>query len=131
MESKGIGAVAAKSGGSGGRSHCFLRCQRIRRVVDFRDFRNSQRRRRRAGFLLVWKDGPAVDHPPRLALVTSRKVGNAVRRNFLRRIFREEFRLGPTGCLVGMDLLVIFSPESRAMAPRLLRENFHAALGEF
>jgi ribonuclease P protein component len=108
--------------------HRLLPCQRIRRAADFGAFRRSRDRRRGEGFTVVFLPNGRPESPSRLGLVASRKVGNAVRRNHLRRIFREEFRLGNPSD--GVDILVVFSPSSRALADAPLRESFRARLAE-
>jgi ribonuclease P protein component len=51
----------------------------------------------------------ALPHP-RLAVQTSRRVGNAVRRNRIRRLIREAFRLMQHDLSRGYDLVVIARP---------------------
>ena len=43
----------------------------------------------------------------RLGVSVSRKVGNAVRRNRIKRIFREAFRLSKNEMLSGLDIIMI------------------------
>ncbi|MDR0340313.1 MAG: ribonuclease P protein component [Puniceicoccales bacterium] len=102
----------------------FLRSQRIRSRVDFHLFRLSRLREKGLGFLLVQKENAGEQSLPRLALVASRKVGNAVRRNHLRRFFREKFRHVAKEFLCGSDFLVVFLVESKEMDPRAMRDDF-------
>jgi ribonuclease P protein component len=60
----------------------------------------------------------------RLGLVVSRKVGNAVRRNRVKRLIREAFRNCPEWGLAGIDLVVI----PRRLPPRL---GMQEVLAEF
>jgi len=61
----------------------------------------------------------------RIGLAVSRKYGNAVQRNRLKRLWRESFRVSPIRC-IGVDVLAIPScPETRMKHPR---EDFQRAL---
>jgi ribonuclease P protein component len=87
---------------------------------------------RSPGFLLVLKKNPMAESVasllPRLALVASRKTGNAVRRNALRRRFRENFRLFPNDNLRNWDFLIVFLPESKGLSIHTMGENFRNLL---
>jgi ribonuclease P protein component len=51
-----------------------------------------------------------------------------VRRNHLRRIFREKFRRNTEKFLYGSDFLVIFLPESKKMDSGAMGEDFFCRL---
>lgn len=68
-----------------------------------------------AHFLLVVGRGPDANGRPRLGVTVTRKVGDAVRRNRVKRVVREAFRLDPALLPLGIDLLVI----AKAGAPEL------------
>ena len=72
------------------------------------DFRRVYERRRSAGdeWLIVYACENDLPHL-RLGLSVSRKVGGAVQRNRLRRLYREAFRLTRHEMPVGMDLILI------------------------
>lgn len=93
----------------------FLRSQRICRGRDFLLFRASKARSRGPGFLLVQKEGGAPGGRPRIAIVTSRKTGGAVRRNTLRRMVRELFRRIQGQLPSDSDWMVVFLPSSQGM----------------
>ena len=63
----------------------------------------------------------------RLGLSIGKKIGNAVKRNLLKRIIREDFRKGPLK-LLSMDLLVIVSKDINSLthndAKNRVREDF-------
>src|SRR5438067_7205036 len=73
-----------------------------------RDFQRVYDRRRSVsdGTLLVYACENGLPYA-RLGLSVSRKFGRAVRRNRLRRLFREAFRLTKAELPVGLDLILI------------------------
>jgi ribonuclease P protein component len=63
---------------------------------------------------------------PRLGLTVPRRVGKAVRRNRLKRLLREAFRLNQHELPQGMDYVVLVRPhrpKHRAWYERMLRET--------
>src|SRR5437763_15820681 len=72
------------------------------------DFRRTYERRRSASdpWVIVYACENGLPHL-RLGLSVSRKVGPAVRRNRLRRLYREAFRLTKHALPAGLDLVVI------------------------
>jgi ribonuclease P protein component len=79
--------------------------EHLRRPSDFR--RVYARRRSAADRWLIVYACPNGKAYLRLGLSVSRKVGNAVRRNRLRRLYREAFRLSRHQLPVGLDLVLI------------------------
>lgn len=105
----------------------FRKHEHLRRAADFR--RVYERRRSASDpLLLVYaceNDLPYL----RLGLSVSRKVGGAVQRNRLRRLYREAFRLTRHEMPIGFDLIVIpRRPEPPTLEqlqqalPRLVRQ---------
>ncbi len=68
---------------------------------------NSGRRVHTAHFVLIVGRGLSSDSPSRLGVTVTRKVGSAVRRNRVKRLVREAFRLDPALLPAGVDLVVI------------------------
>jgi ribonuclease P protein component len=79
--------------------------EHLRRPSDFR--RVYERRRSVANdWLIVYGCGNGLPYS-RLGLSVSRKVGPAVHRNRLRRLYREAYRLTRTDLPAGLDLILI------------------------
>jgi ribonuclease P protein component len=57
--------------------------------------------------VLVVAPGPELTAPSRLGVTVTKKVGTAVRRNRVKRLVREAFRLCPDLLPSGVDLVVI------------------------
>lgn len=74
----------------GSRANTLPRAARVRKRRDFQELRRSGERFRSAHFLLVRDANPAF--PARLGITVTRKIGNAVTRNRIKRGVREAFR---------------------------------------
>jgi len=85
----------------------FRHCQHIRRALDFVSLKSSGKRINCGSFVVLWQLRPEETGLPRLGLVASSRVGNAVVRNRAKRIFREIFRLNQEKLPKHCDLLVI------------------------
>jgi ribonuclease P protein component len=101
--------------------------EHLRRPADFRRV-YDRRRSASDGWLIVYVCPNGLPHL-RLGLSVSRKVGPAVRRNRLRRLYREAFRLTRHQLPGGLDLVLIpRKPEEPTLAqlmeslPRLVRQ---------
>jgi ribonuclease P protein component len=87
------------------RPFAFRKHEHLQRPADFR--RVYERRRSVSdGWLIVYARENGLPHL-RLGLSVSRKVGGAVQRNRLRRLYREAFRLTRHEMPVGLDLVLI------------------------
>jgi ribonuclease P protein component len=83
----------------------FLKSEHLRRPDDFRRV-YEHRRSVSDEWLIVYACANGLPHV-RLGLSVSRKVGGAVRRNRLRRLYREAFRLVKKELPGGLDLVLI------------------------
>ena len=103
------------SGQSPAQGSDFLYDQRLRkleRLTKRAQFLHTQRRGRRYhGDAMVVYVYPNELAYSRLGITTSRKVGNAVRRNRWRRLLREAFRCHKATLPVGFDVVVIIKPD--------------------
>ncbi len=108
---------------------------RVRSGRDFRRLSRGQRRRRAAHLVVV--EGPSFgvepagsDTPgPRLGLTVSRKVGNAVARNRVKRRVREWFRRERGHLTPGRDYVVIARPGAAELDARALWSELAEATG--
>ena len=98
------------------RRKTFPRSRRLRQRADFSAVYDARVRESR-GPLMVYARPNELGHP-RLGLSTSRKVGNAVTRNRIRRLLREAFRHMQHDLPAGYDFFIIV----RAHEPMRLAE---------
>lgn len=103
--------------------------QHVRSQADFAAVRKEGRRQYGAAFVFSVRRRPA-DSPfdlPRLAVVASRKVGNAVTRNRIRRRVRELFRENQTIFPGDVDVVVTLQARAAEATFEDLKRAFLAA----
>ncbi len=91
----------------------FPKESRLLKPVDFNYLRRGARYANTPFLRLYYKISRVEDNNARLGLSVSKKVGNAVQRNRVKRILREEFRNSSVRFL-NLDILVVASPRLKA-----------------
>src|SRR4051794_29101453 len=94
-------------------SYGFPKSLHLRTPAEFSAVYDAKVRESR-GPLLIYALPNTVGHP-RIGLSTSRKVGTAVRRNRIRRLLREAFRLMQHDLPRGYDLVIVVRPHEPLM----------------
>ena len=103
---------------------------RIRDRRTFLELRRSGRRVRAGGLSLTFLADPPERHdPPRVAYAISRRVGNAVVRNRVRRRMRA-LMPGLLGSAPGGAYLVVVQPSAAASSSEQLRGDLNRALAK-
>lgn len=100
--------------------------ERIRKQKDFSVLYRTGHRYRAGLFHLVYR--PNRLGYSRLGCVTSRKVGNAVTRNKIRRWMRDVFRRNKALFVEPWDIIVIARPETAGLTGREFAAAFAAAV---
>ena len=94
-------------------SYALPKSRHLRLPAEFSAVYEAKTRESR-GPLTVYALPNELGHP-RLGMSVSRKVGNAVRRNRIRRLIRESFRLLQHDLPTGYDLVVVVRPHEPLM----------------
>lgn len=117
-------------------SLALTRAQRIRKRPEFVRIQDSSARVSTRNLLLLLDArsipglaaGDSASAPPRLGVVASRKVGNAVARNRCKRLVREAFRALQHAIPRGVDVVVIVRPGTNLLAASDVRAQIEQAL---
>lgn len=110
----------------------FGRASRLRSSADFQRVRRAGRRRQGAYITLFFaraeeSDGAALA-PARVGFSVSKRVGDAVRRNLVKRRLREAVRRQLWNVAPGWDMIVVARPEAASAEYTALRNDVLAAL---
>ncbi len=88
-------------------SYAFPKERRLRARREFLAVQHAGRRVHTTHFVLIVGRGPDGSAPARLGVTVTKKIGTAVRRNRVKRLVREAFRLDPSLLPAGIDLVVL------------------------
>jgi ribonuclease P protein component len=106
-------------------AYTFTRDQRLRKKADF-DAVFARRQRSFQGPLGVYVSANGLDHS-RMGISMSRRVGIAARRNRIKRLLRESFRLLQHQLPSGFDIVLVPKPHE-PLALQQYQELLRAAL---
>lgn len=101
--------------------------QHLRRSRDFQTVRAKGRRIQCGVFLFTaapQTSDSGVSLAPRLGVITSRRAGNAVVRNRLRRLVREIFRAHQTELRPDVDIVLVMRPGAARLTFQELETRF-------
>lgn len=99
----------------------FPKAARIRRRREFLALGRTGQKRRTEHFVLLLRHAAAA---PRLGITVSRKVGDAVTRNRLKRRIREAFRRHDARAEFPYDVVIIAKPGSEAATVPVISRAF-------
>ena len=105
----------------------FGRTRRLRKHAEFVRAQKSGRRVGTPHFTLLVACQPPPPRPARLGLVVARSVGTAVRRNRVKRLCRECFRISIGWLPDGVDLVVIARPGADELGLADVQAEWRAA----
>lgn len=96
----------------------FPRSVRLRRRGEFLVVQKQGRRVHTPHFVILVHPRPVADRTVRLGITVSRRVGDAVRRNRIKRFVREAFRRKKAAFPPGHDVVVVAKPGAATLAAR-------------
>ena len=85
----------------------FSRQERMLKRSEFLECFAGGRKKHSAHFIIFYQNQKKMIDYPRIGITVSKKVGNAVRRNRLKRLLREFFRLHKAFFLPGVDYSIV------------------------
>ena len=99
--------------------------QRLRRQSDFLKVREQGRTFRCPHFFLqLLETAPPEELLRRIGIITSRRIGNAVKRNRARRLFREIFRTNQEALPKTCDMVIVVRSSYRTASIKELQRLF-------
>lgn len=98
--------------GGGGQAEGFPRARRVRKRADYLAVQGGGRRVSGAHYMLFARPSKTADQGARFGVTVSRKVGNAVLRNKVKRWVRESCRRMQRELPAGLDLVIVARPSA-------------------
>lgn len=99
----------------------------MRARAEFQEIQAAGRRVNTASFVLLLSFRPGNDRGPRLGVTASKRVGNAVVRNRVKRIVRAAFRASEDLFARDLDVVAIARPSAARLSSLQVAEEWRAA----
>lgn len=100
----------------------FSRIERVRKKKEFVAVYTGGKKKV-GSFFVLYRRGNGLSHH-RLGISVSKKIGNAVVRNRIKRIFRDTFRrMKPSG-RAGVDFVFVARSRMRGISPKILAAEY-------
>lgn len=74
---------------------------------DFDDIFAKGKKTALNNLIMRWRPSPSDKSTSRVSIIVSRKIGNAVKRNRIKRLIKEVFRLNKSKLKFGVDMIFI------------------------
>jgi len=103
------------------KSFLFPKCERLLNRKDFVNLNRSGKRYRTGHFTVLFKENGLII--TRLGITVNKRIGNAARRNRVKRLVREFFRLNKNSFQKGYDVIVIANRGAQDLGLRDIREE--------
>lgn len=104
--------------------------KKANRLTKSKDFTTIYRRGKKVvGSYLVLYGRTSPVGKNRIGFSVSKKVGNAVQRNLIKRRLREIVRLSPLAQSAGVDLVIVARSKSKKASFRALKEDLEDLIG--
>lgn len=101
----------------------FPKAHRLGSRPQFLSVQRSGRRQKCPDFVVLWR--PNGLDASRLGVTVSKRVGNAVTRNRVKRHVREAFRRGREILPAGLDLVIVARPSAATLTGSVIASQLH------
>ena len=114
---------------SGMKTYPFRKDFRLTKAAEFRRVYDGGRAVRSDAFVLFFLTGEA-DRPTRVGITVTKRFGKAVRRNRIKRLIREAFRLLHPTLIGGVDIVINVRPAADVLAQKDVLNELSALLSK-
>ena len=108
------------------KNNTFTKADRLRKRPEFVHLSKTGRRVQNAHFIVLF--APGHHQRSRLGVTVTKRVGNAVTRNRIKRLFREFFRLKEDGVEMYLDINIIAKKEATGLTSAETFTNLESLL---